>query len=288
MSQVLAAQQAALLDLLHVDTIDLIALTADPKTTNGPFCLKNKASAVRGLRAYRANAQALCERALHTCYPVLQQLLGGDNFAHLAQDFWHAAPPQRGDLAQWGSELADYLRQVPQLQTLLEEHAYLPDVAKVEWALHCAATASDAALDAQSFELFAATDSTELRLRLSPGCAVLPSAYPVVAIAHLHDARMSTLHEAARYAIAAGQGQSALIWRQGFRPMLSAVDVAPRALIEAVLQGRSLAGALDAALVQTPDFDVSAWLAASVQSGLVVGVSVDVASGEAASNGNSR
>jgi Putative DNA-binding domain len=272
MSAQLAMQQTALLNMLHLDTIDLVALRADSMPATSQFSLKNPASTLRGLRAYRANAQALAGSALQASYPALQQLIGEENFAHLAQDFWQALPPERGDLAQWGRELPVYFLQVPQLQALLHEHPYLPDVARVEWALHAAATASDAALDAPSFQLLTDQDPAQLRLVFSPGCAVLRSAYPVVALVQLHDARASDLHEGAREAIANAEAQTALIWRQGLRPMLGAADAAAAALIEATLQGQSLGAALDAAFVQTSDFDFSAWLSASVQSGLLVGV----------------
>ncbi len=274
MSDSLAAQQTALLDFLHLNTINLGALRADFMPDNAHFSLKNPSITLRGLRAYRANAQALSVSALQASHPVLQQLLGEESFAHLAQDLWQAMPPERGDLAHWGRELPAYLTQVPQLQALLHEFPYLPDVARVEWAQHAAATAGDAELDASSFQLLTSCDPGELRLVLSSGCAVLPSAYPVVALMQLHDARASEMHIAAREAIAKGEPQTALIWRQGLRPMLGSVAAAPAALIEATLQGQSLTLALDAALIQAPDFDFSAWLAVNVQAGLLLGAAL--------------
>jgi Putative DNA-binding domain len=277
MSAALAAQQTALLDLLHLPTIDLVALRAYSMPATGRFSFKNTTSTLRGLRglrAYRANAQALSVSALQASHPVLQQLLGEENFAHLAQDFWQAMPPERGDLAQWGRMLPAYLPQVRQLQDLLQAHPYLPDVARLEWALHTAATAADAQLDATSFQLLAASDPAQLRLVLSPGCAVLRSAYPVVALVHLHDAQALDGHEAARAAIAQGEPQTALIWRQGFRPMVQAADAASAALMDATLRAQPLSVALDAAFAQTPDFDFSAWLAASAQAHLLLGAAL--------------
>ncbi|MFM7331116.1 MAG: putative DNA-binding domain-containing protein, partial [Brachymonas sp.] len=201
MRHVLAAQQTAVLDLLQLNTPDLIALCADSLPASGHFSFANPAFTVRGLRAYRANAQELSERALQASYPVLQQLLGQENFSHIVQALWRARPPERGDLAQWGQGLAGFLSQLPQLQDLLAEHAYLPDVARVEWALHTAATASDASLDASSFELLRSHDPAQLVLLLSPGAAVVRSSYPVVSIHQLHDARAGDCHGAAREAI---------------------------------------------------------------------------------------
>ena len=272
MSRDVAAMQTALLELLHANTINSIALRADSLPATGHFSFKNPLKTERGLRAYRANAQELSATTLQASYPVMQQLLGEENFRHLAQDMWHGHPPQRGDLAQWGGQLADYLREVPQLQGLLGEHPFLPDVAQVEWALHKAATAADAELDQMSFQLMTSTDPAQLQLVLSPGCAVLRSAYPVVAVMQLHDERASDAHVAARQAVAKGEAQTALVWRQGFRPRLMQLDAPSAALIAATLQGDSLAAALDAALAQATDFDFSAWLSASAQNGLLCGV----------------
>lgn len=277
MNSTLAMQQTALLDMLHLNATDLIATDANYMRTNGHFSAKNSASGLRGLRVYRANAQALSLSALQASYPVLQQLLGEENFQNLASDIWQAMPPEHGDLAQWGGALAGYLEQVPQLHVLLQEHPYLPDVARVEWALHVAATATDASLDGQSFQLLTVNDPAELRLQLSPGCALLRTAYPVVAIVQLHDPKASKTHDAARAAISNCEPQIALIWRQGFRPMLRASDAASAALLEAMLQGQSLAAALDAAFMQNADFDFSAWLAQSVEVGVLLGVFVGAA-----------
>jgi Putative DNA-binding domain len=270
MSRDVAAIQTALLELLHADTINSIALCADFIPATCHFSFKNPAKTERGLRAYRANAQEISHSALQASYPVMQQLLGEENFRHLAQDMWLAHPPQRGDLAQWGGQLAAYLREVPQLQGLLGEHPYLPDIAQVEWALHKAATATDAALDAESFQLMTSTDPSRLQLVLCPGCVVQRSKYPVVSIMQLHDERASDAHTAARQAVVKGEAQTALVWRQGFRPRLMQLDTPSATLIEATLQGDSLAAALDAALAQAADFDFSVWLSVSVQSGLLI------------------
>jgi hypothetical protein len=274
MSANLAAQQTALLDLLHTSTIHSVANYVDNIRGGSLFSIKTPEATLRGLRAYRANAQILSESALGASYPVLQQLMGEDNFRHLAQDFWQTLPPERGDLAQWGGALHTYLPQVPQLQALLHEHPFLPDIARAEWALHLAATASDAQLNAASFQLLTQHEPEQLELILSPGCALIRSLYPVVALIHLHDPRASDAHAEAREAIAQCEPQTALIWRQGLRPVIGLVDGASAALIEAALQGQPLSAALDAAFAQNPDFNFSAWLAAKVQSGLLLGACV--------------
>ena len=62
-----------------------------------------------GLRAYRANAQAMAERALVAAYPVLARWLGDEAMAALARDLWRVHPPTRGDLA-WFGAIASIIR----------------------------------------------------------------------------------------------------------------------------------------------------------------------------------
>jgi Putative DNA-binding domain len=216
----------------------------------------------RGLSAYRANAHASAERALSAVYPVVAQLLGEENFAFLARDFWHQHPPQRGDLAQWGQALAEFAGTAPQLQ----EHVFLADVARIEWALHVCASAQDAGQDLPSFALLSEHVPEQVRLQVAPGTCVLHSDYPAAAICLSHlgegslDDAVALLH--------AGTEQTALVWRQGFVPRLALLPASEKNFMTAVCQGASLASALNHA---NTDFDFGNWLTASVQSGLVLG-----------------
>ncbi len=227
-----------------------------------------RALAERGLLAYRANGTALAERALAAVYPVLAQLLGEESFASMARHFWRQTPPQRGDVAQWGAALADFLDAAPQLAN----EPFLGDVARIEWALHCAAAAADSAADIGSFALLANADSEQATLTLSDGVGVLASLYPVVSIIHAHLQGEPTLAQAAAL-IGEGISEYALVWRQGLRPRLRASSAAEHALLVGLQAGLSLEAAL-AATASDTRFDFNDWLSQAVQSGLVTGAHV--------------
>lgn len=268
----LALQQQALLHALAAPSIqnatDLVAAYAVSTRTMGINHCQNTVQ--RGLQAYRANASALAQRALLAAYPVLQQLLGEESFAMLARDLWAAHPPERGDLAQWGAALASYMTNAPALADLISDHPYLPDVARLEWALHSVATAADALPDTASFALLASQPPEALRLRLAPGTHLLESAYPIIAIWQAH-AASHDLGEATRL-LADGRGQTALVWRQGYAPRANAVGVGEAALLRSVLAQGNVGASVAAALAVESAFDLSAWLASAVQSGLLLGV----------------
>jgi hypothetical protein len=140
----------------------------------------------RGLQAYRSNASVMAQGVLAAAYPTLKRLMGNEQLDGLAVHFWRTHPPVRGDLAQWGEGLADFLRTIPDLMT---HEPYLPDVASLEWALQAGKTAADSASD----------DPVPL--------AVIDSEFAIV-----------ELVDGKEWADVSDQkGQRALVYRQGFK-----------------------------------------------------------------------
>lgn len=250
----LAAQQQALLDALFAwsldDAINNIAARA---------CI----TSTRGLKAYQSNGHAAAERSLQAAYPVLTQLLGPQSLSALARAFWHAQPPVRGDLAQWGAGLAEFVRASDQLA----DEPYLADVVALEWALHTSASAANATADAASFALLMQHDPGDLQLQLAPGCAVLPSAWPVVSIVLAHMNHSPAFEEVGQR-LRAGVAETAVVWRADLRPCVSEAQPGEAALLSGLLAGQSLGMALDGA----PALDFATWLPLAVSSRLLLGV----------------
>lgn len=248
----LLAQQQALLNALfdwpRPDATQFIASCA-------------RQSCARGLKVYQANGHLLAERALQAAYPVVAQLLCGESFADLARALWHAHPPLRGDVACWGAELPEFLAASADLQ----DEPYLPDVARLEWALHRCSTAPDPVPLLDTLVLLTTTDPAELQLQLAPASQLRVSAWPVVSIAGAHRDQNPTFAEVGAL-LRQGVAQSAVVWRSGLKPCVRQAVVGETALLGALLTGQSLGAALDAA----PDLDFSTWLPLAVQSGLVL------------------
>ncbi len=262
---------SALAQLAHEQQQLLRALLGDRDDSSLWPCLQTDggqaALARRGLLAYQTNALALAERALGAAYPVLGQLLGEENFAALARHFWVSQPPQRGDLAQWGGDLPAFVEAAPQLAG----EPFLGDVARVEWALHRAASSADVAPDPSSFAWLASLDPEAISLRLSAGVWVLASPYPVASLVNAHLVGEPDLAIAAAR-LQAGVGEHALVWRHGFKPHVMSIAAGEATLLRALQQGASLDAALAAALAHSADFDFSDWLGRAVPEGLVLGV----------------
>ncbi|WP_457442364.1 HvfC/BufC family peptide modification chaperone [Roseateles sp. P5_E4] len=195
----------------------------------------------RGLAAYRNNLRALSAQALAVPFVRLREELGEDEFASLAWTFWRAHPPESGDLGQWGGALEGFLLE------RAGEASGLPDLARLDWALHRAERAQDASLDADSLALLGTTSPDKLWLQLRPGLAVLAqSDGPVV------------------------------VWRAGWRGKWQPVSAADAVFMQALIDAVNLAEALEAATVKgsggETDFDFAAWLQAALHNAWLQGV----------------
>ncbi|WP_300654875.1 DNA-binding domain-containing protein [Hydrogenophaga sp.] len=255
----LMLQQQSLLDALF-------ARPGSPQAAGAVHHLNTwiEPRASRGLMAYQANGHALAERCLPAAYPVVAQLIGQDSVHALARDLWHRHPPVGGDLAQWGDALPAFLSDSDQLADV----PYLADVARVEWALHRAASAPDADPDLPSFGRLSTEDPESLTLWLAPGTALIPSDWPVVSLVTAHTSGEPTLAEAGQR-VRDRVGETALVWRQGWQPCVAACPANALGLLRALQRGAALTEALGEA---PADFDFSDWLTQAVHSGLVLGV----------------
>ncbi|WP_395685261.1 putative DNA-binding domain-containing protein [Caenimonas koreensis] len=254
----LAVQQQALLKALWLARDDeAFAWLASTAT------IDTLPTSLRGIAAYRTNANALAARALQGAFPVVAQLVGDANFDALARTLWRSDPPVRGDVAQWGGHLPAHIEAMPQL---CRDAPYLADVARVEWQLHCAATAADSAVDMQSLALLAECDPGDIGLHLAPGTAIVTSTHPVVSVIQAHGGQASAMALAAQH-LRDHVAQTAVVWRSGLAPQLRAAAPGEADFLRALQEKRSLGDSLDAAA----GLDFPSWLAVAVQSGLLTG-----------------
>lgn len=254
----LAAQQKALLDALFQWPPEeaLQRLASHVRGLGG--------RPERGLKVYQSNGHMLAERALRSVYPVLEQMLGEASFADLARAFWHACPPQCGDMAWWGETLAEFVRASAQLQS----EPYLPDVVQVEWALHRCAYAADREADLGTLVLLTTEDPQTLLLDLAPGLSTVSSSWPLASLLLAH------LDGCPSFAAVGAQlksrtAQDVVIWRCGYQPKLRLALAGELDVLRALQAGQALEPVLQA----TPNLDFSQWLPLAVQTGLVLGVS---------------
>ena len=124
------------------------------------------------LAVYRHHVFTSLTVALESTYPVVARLVDPRFFRYAADQFIRRHPPAGPCLFEYGSPLADFLAVFPPTQHL----AYLPDVARLEWAMNAAAHAPDAEPLAPE-----ALRSPEA-LALHPSVTLLESSWPIDAI----------------------------------------------------------------------------------------------------------
>lgn len=123
-------------------------------------------------RAFAGNLAA----ALRLSFPAVRQLVGPEFFDDAARRFAHEAPPTEADLDAYGAGFPDF---VARLQTAASL-PWLPDVARLEWAVTCALHAPDAPpLDALSLVDLAAEDHPHVCFVAHPSVSLVSSPYPV-------------------------------------------------------------------------------------------------------------
>lgn len=239
------AQEAALQPFLHEGAIERLAL-------------------------YRANLGAGWERALGEAYPVLRQLVGEECFAGLARAYGKAAPSQDPDLACFGARLADFLAGCD----AAAPYPYLPDVARLEWAVHRAYLAPDAT--PLGLEALAALSPEALdgaRFTLHPSVSLLRSRWAIAALWRAHQPGGPALPAHADTPC------TALVVRRGWRVEVVEAGAAQAAALDSLAQGAGFGAALDAALAAAAAGegapDVGAMLQGWFRLGIVTAIAAD-------------
>lgn len=96
-------------------------------------------AAAARVRVYRNTVISVLTDALRLSYPAVDRLVGDEFFDAAAAAFIRQQPPTSAYLTEFGGGFADFLESFAPAQAL----AYLPDVARFEWALNVAANAPD-------------------------------------------------------------------------------------------------------------------------------------------------
>jgi hypothetical protein len=131
------------------------------------------------LAIYRNNVLGNYRKALAATYPVVQALVGRPFFGAAVEAFVRAHPSRRGDVNRYGGELAQFLASYAPAREL----PYLPDVARLEWAIDQATIAVDAdRLDLASLAAAPETTLGSLRFELHPSARFVVSRYPIFRI----------------------------------------------------------------------------------------------------------
>jgi hypothetical protein len=231
---------------------------ADPETLGG-------AGVVGADRfwIHRNNYVASLEGVLADTYRAVARFVGEENFRFVAHRFVRSAPPDAPSLYAYGGGLPDFIAGI---QAAVDELPFLPDLARLEWAVNEAYFAADAEpLLAETLAGLAPEDYAGLRLTLHPTARLVASDYPVW---HIWDAE--DLDAIEPEDLPEG-GDHVLVLRPADKVDAILVSPGDHAFLAALDAGAILGDAVGAALAVEPDFDLTTALAAHLERGTFIG-----------------
>jgi len=128
---------------------------------------------------YRNNVVVGLIEALATAFPVIEKLLGAENFRVLAGAYVRAYPPRSALMMFYGDHLPAFLQGFEPVADL----GYLPDVARLELAIRRCYHAADAIpVNPQSLNGLTPDRLMKTRFRFAPAVDIVRSDWPVHAI----------------------------------------------------------------------------------------------------------
>jgi hypothetical protein len=215
------------------------------------------------LQVYRNNVVISLTEALQSVFPVVARLVGRKFFDHTADEFIRHHPPASGNLHDFGGEFAEFLAAFPPAAAL----AYLPDVARLEWAWHKSFHAADhGGLELARLTRVPAECYEALCFVLHPSARLIASPYPIQRIW-----RANQLDQSGDEAIDLAAGPARLlVIRRGLDVEIEALELAEFVFLSAVAEHAPLDAACTRALAGDPAFDVAQTLQDHVLRGTVV------------------
>src|SRR5262249_34026411 len=125
--------------LLEVQRAMFLDLTARDSAETDAFIVADGLAPRQRLNVYRNTAVCTLTTALRLSYPAVHHIVGAEFFESAARIFIDIDPPRSAYLNEYGSAFPDFLMRFLPAVSL----SYLPDVARLEWAVNRALHAPD-------------------------------------------------------------------------------------------------------------------------------------------------
>jgi hypothetical protein len=219
------------------------------------------------LAVYRDSIAATLGAAVAEAYPVCRRLVGERFFAAAAAAFVRRAPSRSPDLDDYGEGFAAFLAEFPPAAAL----AYLPDMARLEWAWHVAAGRSAARgfeLDALAAAVAAGADPERVVFRLAESATLLESPFPVHLIWRAN--QPGSEQEDVVVGLAA-EGARLLVWHDGQGPRIETLRSPEWLLLRAAGDGQPLGQACERVASTHPGADLGRLLGTAIRRGWLSG-----------------
>jgi hypothetical protein len=207
----------------------------------------------RRFAVYRNNMCVGLVEALAERFPICRRLVGEEFFRAMARCYMRECLPRTPMLFEYGDGFATFVSKFEPAREL----AYLPDVARLEYAVGQAYHAEDAApLPIEAIRAVPADQLADATAALHPSTHVITSKYPIVSIwrRHMSDEDLAPLE--------LDHGEEPLVVRPRLAVSVAALPVGGSAFVHALEDGKTFRHAMEAATGRAADFDLTACLQA--------------------------
>jgi len=217
---------------------------------------------------YRNNVFSNYRATLREVYPVVRALVGESFFNGAADTYASNYPSRSGDLNDFGGEFGVFLAGWPPAAQL----AYLPDVARLEWAAERVFHAAEAPpLDLAALAAVSQAELPGLRFALHPASRIVCSPYPIRRIWEVNQPDFSgdqSVH-------LGDDGDALLVIRRSAAVELAPLSSGELELLQALAADLTLAQAHALALAADPELDLTALLQQHILGGTLVAFRYD-------------
>ncbi|MBI2104061.1 MAG: putative DNA-binding domain-containing protein [Candidatus Omnitrophica bacterium] len=216
------------------------------------------------LAVYAGGYVARIRQSLAEAYEAIRHVAGERAFTEMSRGYADRYPSQHYNLSLAGRHLAAFLADWPLTSTL----PFLPDLARLEWAVREAFHAFEAPpIDPRRFAQLPLEAWDRARVVFQPSIGLVASAWPILDI---WAAR--TQPRPAVDIDLISRPQRVLVFRQGLEVRCELVDERQHAVLEGLLAGRPLGAVCGELAAQAGDAPpVADWFAGWAARGLIIG-----------------
>lgn len=224
---------------------------------------KSRISPQLAVEIYRNNTQGARVAALEQIYPACASVVGSSVFRAIAREFVANDEYGSADLNTYGGAFHRRLQHLLSGERLPADLVYLADLARLEYLLHQAYYADDDPLfDFNDFEQ-TINDGIDISFHASHSLGLIDSGYP------LHQIWMNNVtQQCASRVNAINATQYLVVYRDGFKPRIEAVDDCTYLTLVAITKACSLQQ-----LVERSGCDITRILPDLISRGWVTGIS---------------
>lgn len=220
-------------------------------------------SGERRLQVYRNNVLLSLTEALKAVYPVIERLVGDGFFRYAAGRYIPRHPSTSGNLHDFGGHFPDFLTTFEPTAEL----AYLPDMARLEWAYHRAFHAAEhAPLDLAALAAIPPECHGDLKFSLHPAARLLASPFPILRIWQVNQA---DFRGDPTVDLTEGGIHLLIRRRENLEIDLHPLSPGEFALLQALSEQQNFATACEGALTAQADLDLPSIFSSYIRQGIL-------------------